>query len=111
MDFYGGVWDPIYMGGRGFPYVDPYLHGGKGTGAFFGFFSIALSCFLSLVALLGCLGAFLGLLLGTLGVFWEGFEGSWTPLGCFGNSFFHSCIWSGLQKCSWEQLDWILVRF
>ena len=60
------IWDPIYMGGRGFPYVDPYLHGGKGTGAFFSFFSIALSCFLSLLALLGCLGAFLGCALGAL---------------------------------------------
>ena len=45
-----------------------------------------------------------------LGGFWEGFRASWGLLGCFGASFFHACIWSGLQKCSWSRLAWILVR-
>ena len=46
-----------------------------------------------------------------LGGFWEGFRASWGLLGCFGASFFHACIWSGLQKCSWRHQGWILFRF
>ena len=50
----------------------------------------------------------LGLHLGWLR---EGFGGSWGLLGRFGASFFHACIWSGLQKCSWRHQGWILFRF
>ena len=46
-----------------------------------------------------------------LGWLWEGFGGSWGLLGRFGASFFHACIWSGLQKCSWRHQGWILFRF
>ena len=46
-----------------------------------------------------------------LGGFWEGFRASWGLLGCFGASFFHACIWSGLQKCSWRHQGCILFRF
>ena len=37
--------------------------------------------------------------------------GFWRLLGCFEGSFFHACIWSGLQKCSWRHPGWILARF
>ena len=43
--------------------------------------------------------------------FREGFGASWGLLGRFGALFLHACFWSGLQKCSWRHLGWILARF
>ena len=43
-------------------------------------------------------------------MFWEGFVGASSGLlGCSAGSFFHACIWSVLQKCSWGHLGWILA--
>ena len=48
---------------------------------------------------------------GVWGGFWERFGGFGGLAGRFLTSFFHACIWDGLQKWSWRLLDWILARF
>ena len=46
-----------------------------------------------------------------LGRVWEGFGRFGDLLNRFLTSFFHACIWDGLQKSSWRLLDSILARF
>ena len=54
----------------------------------------------------------LGLHLGGLGGGFGRDSGSLLgPLGLFLGLFFHACIWTGVQKCSWRHLGKILARF
>ena len=48
---------------------------------------------------------------GVWGGFWERFGGFGGLAGRFLTSFFHACIWDGLQKRSWRGQGWILLRF